>query len=312
MNLESSNLFTETALQSLDNLTNSNKTKEIKQFTSSTQLKAHCKNKAKEKNTSAQIILQNYMLENLIEKISLSKYKDNFIIKGGFLIAYKIGVENRNTMDLDMTLKNLQLDANKLSSIFNDIFLIDIGNDIKFNIIRAEAVMEEMEYPGICMHIEATFENMKIPLGIDIATGSVITPNEIITKFKKMFSNDEINIKSYTMETVIAEKYETFISRSITNTRMKDYYDIYTLTKLNLLDAKILNDAIYNTFKSRDGLDKLNLEHIKKVVVAINDSDYIGKLWAKYQKDYSYARDITLNDVLTSIYTITSYINFKG
>lgn len=314
--IETSNKFLDIAnesantLKSLVQQTNKVNIKSITNFSSSTQFSDYCKKKAKEKNTTPQIIQQNYMIETLIEKISLSKYKDNFIIKGGFLIAYTIGVENRNTMDLDMTLKNLNLDADNLKAIFNEIFLIDTNSNIEFQILNISNAMEELEYPGLCIDVVALFDKMKIKLSIDVATGSFITPGEIQTELKKMFSDEVINIKAYTIETVLAEKYETFITRSITNTRMKDYYDLYAIVNLQLYDEIILNTAIHNTFKSRNRISTLNSQHINEVISAINKSTYINDLWTNYQKKYSYAKDITLDDIISSLNKITSYINF--
>ena len=193
------------------------------------QLKAFIKNKAAEKHISAQLVMQNYMLERLLERISLSPYKHNFILKGGFLISAIVGLDTRATMDLDTTIKGFTLTHEAIFSIFKVICDIQISDDVQFEVIGVSDIRETDDYPGIRVMLKANYPPISVPLTVDVTTGDMITPYEVEYTFSLLFDNRTISIFAYNLETVLAEKLETVLSRSIANTRPRDYYDIHIL-----------------------------------------------------------------------------------
>ena len=260
------------------------------------QLKAYIKNLAKEKKISAQIVLQNYMLERLLERISVSEYRDNFILKGGFLLAAMVGLDTRATMDMDATIKGLPVTKEAISQMFIDICQIHIEDDIRFEFSGIEDIREDDEYSGFRVSLSGNYPPMAVPLKIDITTGDKITPREMIYTFNLMFEERSINVLAYTLETILAEKLETIISRGDQNTRPRDFYDVYilnTLQKKNI-DNQILKEAFAATVKKR------GTEHIvtnyKKIIETVLKSSVMKDQWARYQKEFDYAKDIRFED----------------
>ena len=187
------------------------------------QLKAIIKNKAQEKNISAQLVMQNYMLERLLERISISPYRNNFILKGGFLISAIVGLDTRATMDLDTTIKGFTLTHEKIKEIFEDICTIKVDDDVQFEIVSIADIRETDDYPGIRVSLKANYAPISVPLTVDVTTGDVITPEEIEYSFSLLFDERRISIWAYNLETVLAEKIETILSRGVANTRTRDY-----------------------------------------------------------------------------------------
>ncbi len=272
------------------------------------QLKALIRNEAKKKNISAQLVMQNYMLERLLERISLSSYKNNFIIKGGFLISAIVGLDTRTTMDLDTTIKGFTLTHESIQKIFQDICNVQINDDIQFEIINISDIRETDDYPGIRIALKANYLPISVPLTVDVTTGDVITPKEIEFSFPLLFDNRKISILSYNIETILAEKVETVLSRNITNTRPRDYYDIYILHVLynGKYDKTILFQAIKQTIQKRESFTILTdyLDIINK----IRNSKELNKLWENYRNKYEYAKDISFNDTCDAIEAIMSSI----
>ena len=196
-------------------------------------LKAKINNIAKEEKIAPQVVMQIYMLERLLERISISEYKDNFILKGGMLISSIVGIDSRSTMDMDTTIKGFKLDIENLKSILQKIIDIDIEDNIKFKIIDIENIREDDDYGGLRIHLQANFDEMPVDLKIDVTTGDKITYGEINYKYNLLLEERSIDIWTYNVETIIAEKYETIIKRSILNTRIRDFYDLYMLTHLD-------------------------------------------------------------------------------
>ena len=259
----------------------------------STQLKALVRNLSKEKNIEAEIILRNFMLERFLERISVSKYKDNFILKGGMLIAAIVGIDTRSTMDLDATLKGRILAEIEVISIIRDIIAIPVDDSVMFTYKNIEEIREEAEYPGYRVSVEAVFDKTRQTLKIDITTGDFVTPKEIRYSFKLLFENRTIDIWAYNIETVLAEKFETAITRGITNSRMRDFYDIYILTTMQNIhiDVDIFRAALKKTVEKRH--TEQQMSDITGVVNNIyNDAVMIG-LWERYRQKYSYAENIT-------------------
>ena len=217
------------------------------------QLKAYIKKKAAEKHISAQLVMQNYMLERLLERISLSPYKHNFIIKGGFLVSAIVGLDTRATMDLDTTIKGFTLTHEAILSIFKDVCAVQIDDDVQFEVVGVADIRETDDYPGIRVSLKANYPPISVPLTVDVTTGDMITPREIEYTFSMLFDDRTISVLAYNLETVLAEKLETVLSRNIANTRPRDYYDIYILYALRgaECDKATLRRALEQTTEKR-------------------------------------------------------------
>ena len=217
------------------------------------QLKALIKNMAKQKNISAQLVLQNYMLERLLERVSVSEYRDNFILKGGFLIAAMVGLDTRATMDMDVTLKGYPVNEETVQKMFQEICAIELNDEVTFTFRQIGEIRENDEYSGYRVALTADYPPMAVPLKLDVTTGDKITPKEIEYSFKLLLEDRSISILAYNLETILAEKLETVISRSDQNTRPRDYYDIYVLMKLQShnIDLPSLKEALDATCKKR-------------------------------------------------------------
>lgn len=275
------------------------------------QLKAYIKKKATEKHISAQLVMQNYMLERLLERISLSKYKNDFIIKGGFLVSAIVGLDTRTTMDLDTTIKGLTLSHESILSIFKDICAFKIEDDVEFEILGVVDIRETDDYPGIRVSLKANYAPISVPLTVDVTTGDMITPSEIKYAFPMLFDDRMISIFAYNLETILAEKLETVLSRNIANTRSRDYYDIHILYALHgeECDTVTLRAALERTMKKR-GSDELLLEY-PKILHDIRNSDILRKQWNKYRIEYDYAKGISFDDTCNTIFMIMQKIMLR-
>lgn len=265
------------------------------------QLKALIKNKAAEKHISAQLVMQNYMLERLLERISLSKYQHNFILKGGFLISAVVGLDTRATMDLDTTITGFTLTHESIRSIFEDICAVKIDDDVQFEITRIEDIRETDDYPGIRVSLLANYPPISVPLTVDVTTGDAITPKEIEYTFSLMFDDRTLHVMAYTLETVLAEKIETILSRSTANTRPRDFYDIHILYTLRgeHCSTDTLRQALLRTAEKRESMHVL--ENYPAVLTEIRNSPELQGFWRKYQKSFDYASDISFEDTCDTI-----------
>lgn len=265
------------------------------------QLKAIIKNEAQKKNITAQLVMQNYMLERLLERISLSKYRNNFILKGGFLISAIVGLDTRATMDLDTTIKGVSLTHDKIKGIFEDICLVEIEDDISFEIVGVADIRETDDYPGIRVNLKANYDPISVPLTVDVTTGDIITPREIEYSFSLLFDDRKISVWAYNLETVLAEKLETVLSRGIANTRPRDYYDLYILWTLRREECDIvtLKSALMRTAAKR-GSEKV-LEKNKAIVEQIRNSGQLQSFWKKYATEYDYAKGIEFQSICDAI-----------
>ena len=269
-------------------------------------LKAKINNIAKEEKVAPQAIMQTYMLERLLERISVSKYKNNFILKGGMLISSIIGIDNRSTMDMDTTIKGFKLDKENLTNILQEIIKIDIEDNIKFEIIDIENIREDDDYGGLRIHLQASFDEMPVDLKVDVTTGDKITYKEINYKYNLLLENRSIEIWTYNVETIIAEKYESIIKRSTLNTRIRDYYDLYMLTHLEKnISNKMLVDAINETSKHRETYNIISDKNtVDDVINSIKNDSSLQEQWNKYQKNYEYAKGIKYEQLVDSISSI--------
>lgn len=270
----------------------------------SMQLKAHIKNLAVKKNISAQYILQIYFMERLLERISLSNYKMNFIVKGGFLISAIVGLDTRATMDLDTTIKGFSLTHSAIKEIFDEISSIHLDDNVTFSFNRTTNIREANEYPGIRIHLTANYPPMKVPMTVDVTSGDKITPHEIEYTFPTMFSDRSISIMAYNLETILAEKLETILSRNIANTRPRDFYDIYTLYNFHgaKINIKILKSALIETAKKRNSLSLI--EQYENIIINISNSTDQETYWSNYQKEFEYANGISFHDTCDSVMKI--------
>lgn len=215
------------------------------------QLKALIKNKAGKLNISPQLMLQNYYMECFIDRLYRSEYAGRFIIKGGFLISSLVGLSNRSTMDIDATVKNLTVNKSEISKALSCVCSIPADDDFTFVIDHVEPIREDDEYQGLRSYLFADYEIMKGTLTMDITTGDSIYPEVSRRKIKRCFDTDDIDVFSYPIETVLAEKLETIITRSVFNTRPRDFYDIYILTKTQKYNAETLLAALFATAEHR-------------------------------------------------------------
>ena len=271
-------------------------------------LKAKASNLSKKTNIPNKYLIQNFMFEALLKRISKSKYKDKFIIKGGLLLSSIFGVNLRSTMDLDTTIKGLPLDKETITKVINEIISIDLDDNVKLEIENIKDIREEELYSGFEVNLKAEFDGLKTNLMIDITTGDVITYKEVEFKYNTIFDNETINIMTYNYETIIAEKFESIISRNIDNTRMKDYYDLYMFVNLkwNDINKDTLRKAIINTSKARETLDYI--DNANKYIELISDDSRLKSLWNSYQNNYEYAKDIEFVDTTNAIKVISEII----
>lgn len=271
-------------------------------------LKAKVSNLSKETNIPNKYIIQNFMFESLLKRISVSNYKDKFIIKGGLLLSSIFGVNLRSTMDLDTTIKGFPLTKENLEKVINEIISIDINDNIKLTLENIKDIRIEDEYSGFNVNINAEFDGLKTNLMIDVTTGDVITYSEVEFNYKTIFDDETISIMSYNFETIIAEKFETIVSRNIDNTRMKDYYDLYMFVNLkwNDIDKAVLKEAIKNTSKKRE--TESFIEMANKYIKLIENDNSLKELWNSYISNYEYAKDISYNDTISAIKTINDVL----
>lgn len=264
-------------------------------------LKAKASNLSKKTNIPNKYLIQNFMFEALLKRISKSKYKDKFIIKGGLLLASIFGVNLRSTMDLDTTIKGLPLDKETITKVINEIISIDVEDNVKLEIENIKDIREEELYSGFEVNLKAEFDGLKTNLMIDITTGDVITYKEVKFKYNTLFDNETINIMAYNYETIVAEKFESIISRNVDNTRMKDYYDLYMFVHLKWIDINkdTLRKAIINTSKVRETLDYI--KNANKYIELISNDLRLKSLWNSYQNNYEYAKDIEFADTIKAI-----------
>lgn len=265
-------------------------------------LKAIINNIAKENKISAQSVLQTYMLERLLERISLSNYKDNFILKGGMLISAMLGIDSRTTMDMDTTIKGFSLTEENIKNIMNEICSIDLQDDVTLKIKSISLIREDDDYGGYRITFEANYnDNMPVIMKIDITTGDKITYREVKYNFSLMLEERKIQIWSYNIETVLAEKFESIIKRGVLGTRIRDYYDIHMLlnTQSKNIDKNTLKEAIISTAKHRESTNII--KDWKEIVDILKYDETMKKQWERYQKNNFYAEGIEYKDLIESL-----------
>lgn len=259
-------------------------------------LKAKIRNLAKEKRIAPQVVLQNYMFERFLERLSKTSYKDNFILKGGMLIASVVGIANRSTMDMDVTIKNYAINKDSIVKAVKEICSVKIDDDTLFSFLGAEPIREGGIYEGYRIRMDAEYDSIVTPLSIDITTGDMITPREVKYSLKMIFEDRNIGVWAYNIETVLAEKVETILQRAELNTRLKDYYDIYILSVTQEIDLSIFGEALSNTAEQRNTKYLFTDTLIR--LKTIESSEILEERWKQYARNYPYAKYITYEETV--------------
>ena len=252
-------------------------------------------------NTISAQLYQMFFFERILERISISRYKDNIILKGGLLLSSIIGEDMRTTKDMDATLKSVLLERSNILNIMNEILAIPLNDSVKFEIVDIKDIREEDEYGGFKINIVGMLEKLRVNVFVEFTTGDKITPKEIDYNYNSIFENKKIPILAYTIETILAEKFETIISRSIANTRLKDFYDVYILMSnyKEIISNDVLVEAVKNTFRKRE--TNINIDKISDVISLIKNDNVMKHYWEKYQSKFSFAQGINYNEIMDKL-----------
>ena len=274
------------------------------------QLKGAIRNLAKKKGIHAQEVLQIFMFERIMERLSVSSYKDRFILKGGLLISAILGVAERTTMDMDTTVKGFPMDEQSIRKAISEILAQPVDDGIEFRLLDLTPIREDDEYENFRASIQAVYGKMKIPMKIDITTGDKITPKEIQFSYPFLFDDRRVMVKAYTQETILAEKYETIIRRNVGNTRARDFYDLHLLYRLyrENADWNLLKQAVLATAKKRNSISVL--QNTRQILPALKESTVLQDLWKRYQAQNLYAKEITYSEVMETVDEFTLQMNF--
>ena len=266
-------------------------------------LKARIRNIAKQKNIPAQVILQNYMFERLLVRLSVSEYKEKFVLKGGMLVAAIVGLDNRATMDMDTTLKNLPLTPEAIRNALEQICSISLDDDVSFEIGNISPIREDDLYGGYRVMVKAKLDTMLTPLSIDVSTGDVMTPDAIQYNFSEIFDDEKsYELWAYNIETVMAEKVETILRRGVFNTRPRDFYDTYILATTQKFNMQLFLEALKATANHRGTTEQI--ADVKGILKNIQESLELQKMWSKYRKQFAYAKDIEYEQIVEVLRTL--------
>lgn len=263
-----------------------------------TELFEKSKELAKESGLTQLELYQRFMFERILERISLSKYNENFILKGGLLLSAMLGINSRSTRDMDISIKGIDVSQERMVQVLNEILSLDIQDGVRFEMVNITDIRADDEYGGNKYHLVGRLENLKVTLEIDISTGDEITPKELNYEYISIFENKKIYIDTYNIETILAEKIETLLRRGKYNARMKDYYDVYFfLTKLkNNINLEIFKQALNNTLKKREALEYY--KDYKKILDGLINDERINNYWSTYKKKTKYAENIEFKKII--------------
>lgn len=268
------------------------------------------KKKSKGNNNLAHHLHQMFFFEHVLMRLEKSKYRDNIILKGGVLLSSIIGEDLRTTKDIDATLKSLPLNIASIRNIFEEILSINIDDNVNFEIVNIKDIRLEDEYGGFRINVKGTFDKIRTNFFFELTTGDIITPKEIQFKYNSIFDNNKINIMAYNIETIIAEKFESIISKNITTTRAKDFYDIYIYILINKnmkdINNKNLVYAIKNTFNKRN--TEFNIDNFKEIAEILENSNTLKRVFTDYQSKLEYTKDVSFDDTIKSINQIIKII----
>ena len=266
-------------------------------------LKARIRNIAKQKNIPAQVILQNYMFERLLVRLSASEYKEKFVLKGGMLVAAIVGLDNRATMDMDTTLKNLPLTPEAIRSALETVCSIAYDDSVSFEIGTISPIREDDIYGGHRVMLNARFDTMITPLSIDVSTGDAITPHAVQYNFSEIFDDEKsYELWAYNIETVLAEKVETILRRGVFNTRPRDFYDTYILSTTQKFDKAVFAEALNATAAHRGTTQQI--ADVTAILHNIEESPELKTMWDRYRKQFAYAADIDYGQIMTVLKTL--------
>lgn len=268
-------------------------------------IKAKIRNLAKNNNLSSQEVLQMFLFERFLERLSESDYKSNFVIKGGFLVSSLIGINNRTTMDMDSTIKGIPLTEENITKVVNSIINIEVNDGIQFEIKDVNYIRESDEYENFRVSLVANIGKTKNPMKLDLTTGDAITPREIEYSYPCIFHEKNIEVLAYPVETIIAEKYESIIKRNITTTRMRDFYDLHTLYNLKKdeIDIDILRTAIKRTSSKRESSEIMKIS--EEIIEDIQNDPYLKELWDVYVSENKYIGELSFDNVVDVIKIIS-------
>ena len=265
----------------------------------STQLKAKVRNLSGGDSTKALTMIRNFIMERFLERISLSRYRNNFILKGGMLVSAIVGLDTRATMDIDATVKSLELSRENALRIVEEIIAVEIPDGVHFTITKVTDIMEEHDYPGIRFMLKATLDNLRQAIKIDISTGDIITPGAVEYSYKLMFEDRTISLWTYNLETLLAEKLETIMARGTANTRMRDFYDIQVISQQEQYDPMTVKKAFLATSNQRNTTDQIL--DFRNILDAIETDDIMRRQWENFRKDSFFIGELTWDEVMESV-----------
>ncbi len=272
------------------------------------QLKGAIRNVAKRNNLMPQEVLQMFFFERILERLAMSTYKGNFILKGGLLISSMIGITERTTMDMDTTVRGIQMDKENISDIIKEIVAIDVGDGITFEFVKIEPIRKDDAYNNFRVHLKAAYGKVNNPMKIDVTTGDKITPAAVEYSYKMMFEEKSVPVMAYTLETILAEKYETIIRRNVGTTRARDFYDLYVLfhSRKNEIRRDVLRLAVRHTATKRGSLEELN--NYIEICEELKTEEAIHKLWDNYIAENPYAAHLEYADVVDNVLEVGLYL----
>ena len=273
------------------------------------QLKGAIRSMAAKKNLRAQEVLQMFLFERIIDRLAASSFRDNFILKGGLLISSMIGIGERTTMDMDTTVRGIQMEEDEIVSAVKEIIAMDVGDGISFEFQKIEPIREDDAYNNFRVHLRAKYGKIDSPMKIDITTGDIITPAAIRYDFPFVFEEKTVSVMAYTLETVLAEKYETIIRRNIGTTRARDYYDLHTLyrSRKDVVQIEVLRAAVIHTAEKRDSVD--DIRDWRDILKDIREEPQLYLLWDNYAADNKYIGDLKFNEVLDTVDEIAKILD---
>ena len=264
-----------------------------------TQLKAKVRNLSGGDSQKAQTLIRNFMMERFLERIALSQYRNNFILKGGMLVAAIVGLDTRATMDIDTTVKSLTLSKDNATKIVEDIIAVEIPDGVQFKLTKVTDIMEDHDYPGIRIMLEATLDKLRQAVKIDISTGDIITPGAVEYSYRLMFEDRSISMWTYNLETLLAEKFETIMARGTANTRMRDFYDIYTISRQEAFNKEVLKRAFLATSTKRNTTGQI--PSLQNIIAAVASDDTMVSQWENFRKESFFVGELSWNDVIECI-----------
>jgi len=264
-----------------------------------TQLKAKVRNLSGGDSQKAQTLIRNFIMERFLERIALSPYRNNFILKGGMLVAAVVGLDTRATMDIDTTVKSLNLSKENAVKIVQDIIEVDIPDGVQFRITKVTDIMEEHDYPGIRFMLEASLDKMRQAIKIDISTGDIITPGAVEYSYNLMFEERAISLWTYNLETLLAEKLETIMARGTANTRMRDFYDIHVISNQESFDRDVLKKAFLATSDKRN--TTVQIPDFRSILSTVEADETLKKQWESFKEDSFFVGELSWEEVMASV-----------